>query len=84
MMIDAMILLFFVHHLILLVHTQLSRFITEGVVGTSQIFLRDTHILTKDIRNNANATGNNPIADRPQSISGVSAVNPLVAFYVDE
>jgi hypothetical protein len=33
------------------------------------------------IRNTANVTGGKPIADSTQSISSVSAINPLVAFY---
>jgi hypothetical protein len=33
------------------------------------------------MRNTADATGGKPIADLLQSISGVSAINPLVAFY---
>jgi hypothetical protein len=33
------------------------------------------------MRNTADVTGGKPIAARSQSISGVSAINPLVAFY---
>jgi hypothetical protein len=33
------------------------------------------------MRNTADETGGKPIADFLQSISGVSAINPLVAFY---
>jgi hypothetical protein len=33
------------------------------------------------MRNTADVTVGNPIAIRSQSISGVNAVNPLVAFY---
>jgi hypothetical protein len=33
------------------------------------------------MRNNADVTGGKPIAVLLQSISGVSAINPLVAFY---
>jgi hypothetical protein len=33
------------------------------------------------MRNTANVTGGKPIAVLLQSISGVSAINPLVAFY---
>jgi hypothetical protein len=33
------------------------------------------------MRNTANVTGGNPIAVLLQSILGVSAINPLVAFY---
>jgi hypothetical protein len=49
----------------------------------SQIFLRDTHVLPKLAMNNtADVTGGKHIAVLLQSISGVSAINPLVAFYV--
>jgi hypothetical protein len=59
-----------------------SRFIPEGVVEVSQIFLRDTQVLPKlDMKNTADVTGGEPIAVLMQSISGVSAINPLVAFY---
>jgi hypothetical protein len=34
------------------------------------------------MRNTADVTGGKPIAVLLQSISGVSAINPLVAFYV--
>jgi hypothetical protein len=51
-------------------------------VEVSQIFLRDTHVLPKLVpRNTADVTGGKPIAVLLQSISGVSAINPLVAFY---
>jgi hypothetical protein len=33
------------------------------------------------MRNTAHVTGGNPIAIRSQSISGVIAINPFVAFY---
>jgi hypothetical protein len=33
------------------------------------------------MRNTADVTGGKPIALRSQSISGISAVNPLVAYY---
>jgi hypothetical protein len=33
------------------------------------------------MRNHADVSGGNPIAILLQSISGVSAINPLVAFY---
>jgi hypothetical protein len=61
----------------------MSRFIPEGVAETSQIFLRETHILQKLLatRNTADVTGGKPIAILSQSVSGVSAINPLVAFY---
>jgi hypothetical protein len=66
------------------VHTYHSRFIPEGVAEVSQIFLRDTHVLPKLAkRNTADVIGGKPIAVLLQSISfsGVSAINPLVAFY---
>jgi hypothetical protein len=63
-------------------HTYHSSFISKGVAEVSQIFLRDTHVLPKKklvMRNTADVIGGKPIA--LQSISGVSAINPLVAFY---
>jgi hypothetical protein len=64
------------------IHTYHSRFILERVAEVSQIFLRDTHLLPKlAMRNTADVTGGKPIAVLLQSISGVSAINPLVAFY---
>jgi hypothetical protein len=64
------------------IHTYHSRFIPGGVAEVSQIFLRDTHVLPKlAMRNTADVTGGKPIAVLLQSISGVSAFNPLVAFY---
>jgi hypothetical protein len=39
-----------------------SRFIPEGVAEVSQIFLRDTHVLSKLLRNTADVTGGKPIA----------------------
>jgi hypothetical protein len=61
----------------LVIHTYHSRFIPEGVAEASRIFL--TNLLTKI--NTADVTGGKPIAVWSQSISGVSAINPLVAFY---
>jgi hypothetical protein len=61
-----------------------SRLIPEGVAEVSQIFLRDTHVLPKfelAMRITADVTGDKPIAVLLQSISGLSAINPLVAFY---
>jgi hypothetical protein len=56
--------------------------IPEGVAEVSQIFLRDTHVLLKlAMRNTADVTGGKPLAVFLQSISGVIAINPLVAFY---
>jgi hypothetical protein len=48
----------------------------------SQIFLRDTHVLLKLLSYEEYCRrGGHPIAVWSQSISGVSAINPLVAFY---
>jgi hypothetical protein len=73
------------------IHTYNSRFIPEGVVEgylseeylRYQIFLRDTHVLPKLVsyEEHANVTGGKPIVVLLQSISDVSANNPLVAFY---
>jgi hypothetical protein len=65
------------------IHTYHSRFIPEGVAEVSQISLRDTHVLPKllAMRNTADVKGVKPIAVLLQSISGVSAINLLVAFY---
>jgi hypothetical protein len=59
-----------------------SRFIPEGVAEVSLIFLRDTHVLPKLVgyKEHCRRDGN-PIAILLQSISGVSAINPLVTFY---
>jgi hypothetical protein len=64
------------------IHTYHSRFILEGVAETSQILLRDTHVLPTLVSyEEADVTGGKPIAVFLQFISGVSAINPLVAFY---
>jgi hypothetical protein len=68
------------------IHTYIqyhSRFIPEEVAEVSQIFFRDIYILPKLLatRNTAEVTGGKPIAILSQSISSVSAVNPLIAFY---
>jgi hypothetical protein len=55
--------------------------IPAGVAEVFQIFLQDTHVLPKLVRNTADVIGGKPIAVLLQSISGVSAINPLVAFY---
>jgi hypothetical protein len=47
----------------------------------SQIFLQDTHVLPKLVSYEENVTDGKFIAVCMQSISGVSAINPLVAFY---
>jgi hypothetical protein len=59
-----------------------SRFIPEGVAEVSQISLRDTHVLPKLIsyEEHCNVAGGKPMAVLLQSISGVSAINPVVAF----
>jgi hypothetical protein len=59
-----------------------SRSIPEGLAKTSQIFLRDTHILPNDlaVRNTPDGISGKPIAGGLQFISGVSAINSLVAF----
>jgi hypothetical protein len=56
------------------VYTYRSRFTPEGVAEASQIFLRDAHVLPKSLSYEEYYT-------RTTSISGVSAINPLVAFY---
>jgi hypothetical protein len=63
------------------VHTYHSRFIPEGVAEVSQIFPRDTHVLPKFVSYEEHLRGGKPIAVLLQSISSVSAINPLVAFY---
>jgi hypothetical protein len=65
------------------IHRYHSRFIPEGVAEASQIFLRDAHVLPKLLRyaHTADVTVNKPIAVWSQYISGVNAINPLVAFY---
>jgi hypothetical protein len=65
------------------IHTYHSRFIPEGVAEVSQIFIRDTHVLPKLVsyEETADLIGGRPIAILLQSISDVSAINPLVAFY---
>jgi hypothetical protein len=46
------------------------------------MFLLDTHVIPKlAMGNTVDVTGGKPIAVLMQSISGVSAINPLVAFY---
>jgi hypothetical protein len=54
----------------------------EGVAEVSQIFLRDTHVFPKlAMRNTADVTGGKLIAVLLEAISGVSTINPLLAFY---
>jgi hypothetical protein len=61
------------------IHTYHSRFIPEGVAEVSQIFQRDTYVLPKLV--SYEEEYGKPIAVLLQSIAGVSAINPLVAFY---
>jgi hypothetical protein len=67
-------------------NTYHSRFISEKVAEVSQIYLRDGyyvgtfHQKLLAMRNTADVTGGKPIAVLLQSVSGVSAINPLVAF----
>jgi hypothetical protein len=55
----------------------------KGVGETYQISLQDAHVYQNDLamRNTADVTDGKPIAVCLQYISGVSSVNPLVAFY---
>jgi hypothetical protein len=62
------------------IHTYHSRFIPEGVAEVSQIFLQDDQNYLA-MSNTADVTGGKPIAVWSQSISGVSAIIPLVTFY---
>jgi hypothetical protein len=69
--------------IVVYIHTYHLRFISERVADASQIFLRDTHVLPKLVSNEEpDVTGGKPIAVLLQSISGVTAINSLVAFYV--
>jgi hypothetical protein len=63
------------------IHTYHSRFIPEGVAEVSQIFLRDTHVLPILVSYEEHCRRRKLIAVLLQSISGVSAINPLVSFY---
>jgi hypothetical protein len=68
-------------HEYILNYTYHSRLVPKGVAVVPQIFLRDTHVLPKlAMSNSADVTGGKPVAVL-QSISGVSAINPIVAFY---
>jgi hypothetical protein len=54
---------------IVYIHTYHLRFIPEGVVKASQIFLRDAHVLPKlAMKNTAVVTGGKPIAIKSLSI----------------
>jgi hypothetical protein len=65
------------------IHTYHSLLISEGVAELSQIFFRDTHVLPKLVsyEEHCRMTGGKPIAILLQSMSGVSAIDPLAAFY---
>jgi hypothetical protein len=66
------------------VYTYHSRFIPERLAEVSQIFLRDSHVLPKLVSYEEHCRLDRwcrPIAVLLQAISGVSAINPLVAFY---
>jgi hypothetical protein len=63
------------------IHAYHSRFIPKGVAEVSQIFLRDTHVLPKLVSHEEHCRRDRWFAVLLQSISGVSAINPLVAFY---
>jgi hypothetical protein len=66
-----------------MIHTYHSRFNPEGVEEIFQIFLRYTHVLPKllSYEEYCRVTGGKPIAVLLQTISGVSAIIPLIAFY---
>jgi hypothetical protein len=59
------------------IHTYRPRFIPEGVAEVSQIFFRGTHVLQKIVSYEKHCRRD--ISDLV--ISGISAINPLVAFY---
>jgi hypothetical protein len=64
------------------IHTYPLRFIPEGVSEASQIFLRDVHVLLKLFSYEENCRCDAAdVAVWSQTISGVSAVNPLVSIY---
>jgi hypothetical protein len=65
------------------IHTYHSRFIPKGAAEASQILHRDAHVLPQSpsYEVTAEVTGGKSIAVQSQSISGLSATNPLVAFY---
>jgi hypothetical protein len=67
---------------ILYTHTYHHALSPKEVAEASQIFLQDTLVLPKLVmRNTADVIGGMPVAVFLQSISGVSAINPVVAFY---
>jgi hypothetical protein len=61
------------------IHTYHSCCIPEGVAEAFQIFLRVQNYLAR--RNTTDEIGGKPITVGSSSISGVSAINPLVVFY---
>jgi hypothetical protein len=69
--------------LILYIHTYHSRFIPKRVTKSNEILLRYTTFYQNDLAmmNTADTIGDKPSATCSQSISDVSAVGPLVAFY---
>jgi hypothetical protein len=67
--------------IVLYIHTYHSRFILVGVAEIPKIFLRDPHVLPKLFSYEWYCRRGKSIATWSQSISGVSALNHLVAFY---
>jgi hypothetical protein len=63
------------------INTFHSRFIPEGAAEASQIFFYYSLQNYLAMRDTADVTGGKPIAVWSQSILGVSAINPLDAFY---
>jgi hypothetical protein len=61
------------------IHTYHSSCIAEWVAEASQIFLPDAHVLPRLLSYEEYCRRDRREADR--SISGVSAIDPLVAFY---
>jgi hypothetical protein len=62
--------------LIIYIHTYHSRFIPEGVAETPTFY--QNYLAT---RNTADVKGGKPIAVLLLSVTDISAINPLVAFY---
>jgi hypothetical protein len=63
------------------IHTYHSRFISEGVAETFQIFLRDITSFKNDLAIRNTTDCSSTIAVWSQAISGVSVDNPQFAFY---
>jgi hypothetical protein len=65
------------------IHIYYSRFIPEGVAEHLRYSSETPTFNHNDLamRNNTDVSGGKPIAVRWQSVSGVSTVIPLVAFY---